>query len=513
TEASKAPDADFVGSPISGSIPLKVQFTDKSTNNPTAWKWNFGDGSDLVTEYNPTHTYSKAGTYTVKETVSNAAGKDTEIKTNYITVTEASKAPDADFVGSPISGSIPLKVQFTDKSTNNPTAWKWNFGDGSDLVTEYNPTHTYSKAGAYTVKETVSNAAGKDTEIKTNYITVTSVTKPVAAFSASPTSGNLPLSVTFTDKSTNSPTSWKWNFGDGTSSTARNPTHKYSAEGKYTVTLTATNSAGSNTVTKSNYITVTATSQAPVADFWGSPLSGKAPLKVTFTEASKGSPTTWRWDFGDGTYSTQKSPVHTYSVAGTYTVKLTSINTAGSNTKTKWNYVKVSEASQIPVASFSSNANSGNAPLSVTFTDTSTGSPTSWKWDFGDGTYSTVQNPTHIYSTAGKYTVTLTASNTAGSNTVAKSNYITVTGTSQAPVADFWGWPLSGKAPLEVAFTETSTGSPTSWRWDFGDGTYSTQKSPKHKYSAAGNYTVKLIVTNAAGSSTKTKYKYVKVTL
>ncbi len=513
TEASKIPDADFVGSPVLGSFPLKVQFTDKSTNSPTAWKWNFGDGSDLVTEYNPTHTYSKAGTYTVKETVSNSAGKDTEIKTNYITVTEASKIPDANFVGSPVSGNIPLKVQFTDKSTGSPTSWKWNFGDGSDLVTEYNPTHTYSKAGTYTVKETVSNAAGKDTEIKTNYITVISVTKPVAAFSASPTSGNLPLSVTFTDKSTNSPTSWKWNFGDGTSSTARNPTHKYSAAGKYTVTLTAINSAGSNTATKSNYITVTATSKAPVADFWGSPLSGKAPLKVTFTEASKGSPTKWRWDFGDGTYSTQKSPVHTYSAAGTYTVKLTAINTAGSNTKTKSNYVKVSEASQIPVASFSSNANSGNAPLSVTFTDTSTGSPTSWKWNFGDGTYSTIQNPTHIYSTAGKYTVTLTASNTAGSNTVAKSNYITVTATSKAPVADFWGWPLSGKAALEVAFTETSTGSPTSWKWDFGDGKFSTEKSPKHKYSAAGNYTVKLTATNAAGSSTKTKYKYVKVTL
>jgi YVTN family beta-propeller protein len=512
TEASQIPDANFVGSPVSGSSPLKVQFTDKSTNSPTAWKWNFGDGSDLVTEYNPTHTYSKAGTYTVKETVSNAAGKDTEIKTNYITVTETSKAPDADFVGSPVSGSFPLKVQFTDKSTGSPTSWKWNFGDGSDLVTEYNPTHTYSKAGTYTVKETVSNAAGKDTEIKTNYITVISVIKPVAAFSASPTSGNLPLSVTFTDKSTNSLTSWKWNFGDGTSSTARNPTHKYSAAGKYTVTLTATNSAGSNTATKSNYITVTATSQVPVVDFWGSPLSGKAPLKVTFTEASKGSPTTWRWDFGDGTYSTQKSPVHTYSAAGTYTVRLTAINTEGSNTKTKSNYVKVSEAPQIPVASFSSNANSGNAPLSVTFTDTSTGSPTSWKWNFGDGTYSTVQNPTHIYSTAGKYTVTLTASNTAGSNTIAKSNYITVTGTSQVPVADFWGWPLSGKAPLEVVFTETSTGSPTSWRWDFGDGTYSTQKSPVHTYSAAGNYTVKLTATNAAGSSTKTKYKYVKIT-
>nr|WP_232316284.1 PKD domain-containing protein [Methanosarcina vacuolata] len=187
------PDADFIGSPVSGSSPLKVQFTDKSTGSPTDWKWNFGDGSDLVTEYNPTHTYSKPGTYTVKETVSNAAGKDTEIKTDYITVTEASQTPDADFVGSPVSGSSPLKVQFTDKSTGSPTYWKWNFGDGSDLVTEYNPTHTYSKPGTYTVKETVSNAAGKDTEIKTDYITVTETSQtPDADFVGSPVSGSSP---------------------------------------------------------------------------------------------------------------------------------------------------------------------------------------------------------------------------------------------------------------------------------------------------------------------------------
>ena len=105
--------------------------------------------------------------------------------------------------------------------------------------------------------------------------------------------------------------------------------------------------------------------------------------------------------------------------------------------------------------------------------------------------------------------------NAAGSNTATKSKYIIVK-TSQAPTADvptadFWGWPLSGNAPLKVTFTETSKGSPTSWTWDFGDGKYSTEKSPTHTYSAAGTYTVKLTATNAAGSSTKLKWKYIKV--
>ena len=126
---------------------------------------------------------------------------------------------------------------------------------------------------------------------------------------------------------------------------------------------------------------------------------------------------------------------------------------------------------QTPVASFISNVTSGNAPLSVAFTDKSTGSPTSWKWTFGDGTTSTAKNPTHKYSAKGSYTVILTATNAAGSNTITKSNYIKVTSASPTPVADFWGLTLSGKAPLNVVFTDTSTGSPTSWKWNFGDGT------------------------------------------
>jgi PKD repeat protein len=161
--------------------------------------------------------------------------------------------PVAAFSATPTSGKVPLTVKFTDKSTGSPTSWKWSFGDGS-TSTAQNPTHKYSKTGKYTVSLTVKNAKGSSTITKSNYINV--VTVPVAAFSASPTSGKVPLTVKFTDKSTGSPTSWSWNFGDKTISTAQNPTHKYTKTGKYTVSLTVKNTAGSNTKTMSNYVTV-----------------------------------------------------------------------------------------------------------------------------------------------------------------------------------------------------------------------------------------------------------------
>ncbi|MDW5550033.1 PKD domain-containing protein [Methanosarcina sp.] len=417
--------------------------------------------------------------------------------------------PIVAFSASPTSGNAPLNVKFTDTSTGSPTKWKWSFGDGTSSTAQ-NPTHKYSKAGNYTVALTATNSAGSNTLTKTNYIKV--VTKPVAAFSASPISGNAPLNVKFTDTSIGTPTKWKWSFGDGTSSTLQNPTHKYSKAGKYTVILTVTNAAGSNTVTKSNYITVTVATSKPVAAYSASPTSGKAALNVQFTDKSSNSPTSWKWSFGDGTSSTLQNPTHKYSAAGKYTVTLTVTNSAGSNTATKSNYITVTGNSQAPTAAFSASSTSGKPPLTVAFADKSTGSPTKWKWSFGDGTSSTVQNPTHKYSAAGKYTVTLTVTNSAGSNTVTKSNYITVTESSQSPVAEFWGSPLSGKAPLKVMFTETSKGSPTAWKWDFGDGKSSTEKNPTHTYSAAGTYTVKLTATNAAGSNTKIKSNYVKVT-
>ncbi len=159
-----------------------------------------------------------------------------------------------------------------------------------------------------------------------------------AAFSAKPTEGIAPLNVTFTDESTGNPTKWKWTFGDGTSSTIQNPTHKYSKVGSYTVTLTATNADGSNTVTKTGYIKAVT---KPVANFTGNVTSGKAPLTVAFTDKSAGIPTSWNWTFGDGTNSTEQSPQHQYLQEENYTVKLTVKNVAGNNTSTKTNYIKL----------------------------------------------------------------------------------------------------------------------------------------------------------------------------
>jgi PKD repeat protein len=238
----------------------------------------------------------------------------------------------------------------------------------------------------------------------------------------------------------------------------------------------------------------------PTANFGCNITSGYAPLSIQFTDLSKNAESR-KWNFGDGANSTQQNPMHTYSAAGSYTVTLTVSNANGTNLKT--NNINVKPAVQKPVPNFSSNVTKGYAPLSVAFTDKSTGAPTSCKWIFGDGTSSTAKNPAHKFSKAGKYNVSLTVKNAAGSNTVTKSSYIVVS-PLKAPVAAISASPTSGKAPLTVTFTDKSTGSPNSWSWNFGDKITSTAKNTSHKYSKAGKYTVSLTVKNAIGSNTKT---------
>ena len=164
----------------------------------------------------------------------------------------------------------------------------------------------------------------------------------------------------------------------------------------------------------------------PVADFIASPASGTVPLKVKFTDTSTGSPKSWKWNFGDGKASIEQNPVHTYNNAGRYTVSLTVWNAAGSNTMTKTYLIYVKSKLKPPVADFSAAPVSGKVPLKVAFTDTSTGMVTWWKWDFGDKTSSTKQNPVHTYNKAGKYTVSLIVGNPAGTNEIKRSYIITV---------------------------------------------------------------------------------------
>ena len=164
-----------------------------------------------------------------------------------------------------------------------------------------------------------------------------------------------------------------------------------------------------------------------------------------------------------------------------------------------------------PVAQFDANQTSGNAPLTVLFTDQSTGNPTSWSWSFGDGGTSTEQDPVYTYTSAGTYTVTLTATNAGGSDSEVKTGFISVNALPGAPVAAFTATPTSGTSPLAVQFTDQSTGSPTSWAWDFGDGNTSTVQSPAHTYSASGTYTVNLVASNAGGSDGEQKTGYIRV--
>ena len=170
-----------------------------------------------------------------------------------------------------------------------------------------------------------------------------------------------------------------------------------------------------------------------------------------------------------------------------------------------------------PTANFTASPTSGTAPLDVAFTDTSTGSPTSWAWDFDNNgtTDSSEQNPHHIYTSPGTYGVKLTATNAGGSDTETKLGLITVTsGGPTPPTANFTASPTSGVAPLQVAFTDTSTGAPTSWAWDFDNNgtTDSTAQHPQHIYTSPGTYGVKLTATNAGGSDTETKLGLITVT-
>lgn len=200
TVGATGPVADFSGSPTSGCAPLLVDFTDLSTGNVTSWSWDFGDGN-VSSAQNPSNSYASAGTYTVSLTVSGPDGSDIETKTDYIRVSDV---PVADFSGAPTSGAAPLQVTFTDLSTNGPTTWSWDFGDGVGTSSAQNPVYVYQNQGLYTVTLTASNACGSDAEVKVDYINV-GPPAPVQAFAQSdiPVSGNVSGNYTNTAASDN----------------------------------------------------------------------------------------------------------------------------------------------------------------------------------------------------------------------------------------------------------------------------------------------------------------------
>jgi len=276
----------------------------------------------------------------------NSGGSNLSTQITFINVSEPVPLPN--FTAIPTSGTEPLTVTFTDTSTNSPTQWLWNFGDGSLVnATVQHPVHTYANAGIYNVSLNASNDGGSNTTTRYNFITVR-IPAPVANFTATPTSGAVPLTVRFNDTSTNTPTQWTWNFGDGSSAVTQHPVHTYTTPGSYTVSLNATNTGGSNTKVITNYINVTPPPIIPIPNFTATPTSGTAPVTVTFTDNSTNAPTRWNWSFGDSqwfntTDPLQRNPVHTYTDAGVFTVSLAASNPNGTNILTRPGYITVAE--------------------------------------------------------------------------------------------------------------------------------------------------------------------------
>ena len=306
---------------------------------------------------------------------------------------------------------------------------------------------------------------------------------PVADFSIETNFDCAPATIQFINGSSPNTTEWLWTFDGGSPNTAtvENPAITFNDPGTHTVTLTASNAVGSSMFS----INITL-GGAPVIGF-GSSVNE---LTTTFTNQTMDA-ITFSWDFGDGNSSIEENPIHTYDEPGNYTVILSATNACGTTTLSQ----QVEVVGQEAVASFTSSEVNGCLPFTVTFEDTSTGSPTGWNWTFLGGipSTSTEQNPTVVYNSAGTFDVNLEVTNPAGTSSVEQTSYITV---SENPMADFI---VTVNMDGNVDFINNSNFG-DSYEWIFGDGNTSLENAPNYTYDTSGLYIVQLIVTNSCGS-------------
>lgn len=397
----------------------------------------------------------------------------------------------AAFSASTVAGCAPLTVTFRDESTGNPTSWNWEF-TGVGLSTLQNPSVTFSQPGTYSITLVVRNADGTNGITKTDYITV--YPSPSVSFSADRTVACLPGDVQFTDASTYSAgtiTSRLWNFGDGNTSTAINPSHTYTSNGFYTVSLTVGSSTGcSATAAIGRYIRVVS---GIIPNFtYSANTPCTAPFTTNFINQSSGpGDLSYTWQFGDGNTDNTISTSHGYTAPGNYAVKLIASSDLGCVDSITKTITINSTNDQVQFTGPSTTCT--NMPVS--FINTSSAGANSFQWSFGDRGTSSDVNPSHTYTIPGTYTVSLTGNYSLCSSTI--THTITVTGAD----FDFTATPVSAcSAPLTVNFsTPSAIGG---YQWDFGDGSpVDNTQSPSHTYTSTGIYTVTLTIPGSTGCS------------
>jgi gliding motility-associated-like protein len=469
--------------------------------------WNFGNywgaGQDSTINWNPwpptfPHTleFPAIGSYTVTLLDSNYCGIDTTTVTINIV-----PPPAVTLTATPTPLCAGFPVHLDQSTAGGANHFEWNYDDGTGFHNTGggDQDHTYTGAGSYNVQFTASiqGATAGCTDTATAMVTV--LPSPTAQFALDQDAACVSLTTTPTNQSVNAST-YLWDFGDGNTTTQADPAaHTYATPGVYTITLTAYNSQGCfDVVTQDVHvyslpeplIGLNAVCDGIPADF----------TDLTVTES--GNPiTSWSWDFGDGATDTAQAPTHLYASSGTYAVTLTTTTPYCSNSSTDNITVQ-----SLPVATFTADPDSGCSPTLVNFTNTSTGAGNQI-WYFGDGATSNAVSPTHSYTNYGTtdsvYTATLVAGTVAGCSDTARMEI------QVAPpvLAGFTNDAVPGCAPLDVQFTNMSTGADT-YLWDFGDGTTSTDTGPSHIFvnltSVLQVTTVTLTATSWAGCSSVT---------
>lgn len=472
----KNPKAEFTVDKTQGCGEVQISFQNQS-QGATTWFWDFGNGK-TSTEENPKVKF-QAGTYSVSLIASTGQCSDSITYTDLIDIDELT----SEFSFQYDQTCLPVTVSFKDESIN-ASSWLWDFGDGN-TSTEQNPSHTYYELPDSKVKLTVQNEnACKQTSKKLLDFIFS------ADFQVDANQVCVGSDVNFSAVSEDA-VDWFWTFGDGNSSTERNPVHHYETQGVYDVSLIAANESGcQDTVTMEQFIEV-----SPYrADFELKEVTQNScvPVQVEFTDLSEGA-ISYHWDFGDGKTSRVASPVHLYEKVGQFDVSLVITNKLGcQDTLRKENLVRVSG----PQTAFEIDEKIVCLPNAANFTDKSK-SAVQWQWIFGDGNTSTEQNPQHFYDKPGVYNVTLIAENEEGCEQVFKMDGIKVLPT---PEVNF-DMEVSGECyPVEVKLTNNSTNLlKPSYFWDFGNGKTSTEVSPTILIENTGRFNVSLTVKNDDG--------------
>jgi PKD repeat protein len=467
------PLADFEAAPTEGCAHLAVQFNDLSIQDPTAWQWTFPGGTPSAsTAQHPLVTYPTYGEYPVTLVVSNAYGADTLVRPAYIRVEDV-PVPAFDWV---IDGRT---VYFEDRS-QRAEQWSWDFGDGAGS-TLTDPVHTYAADGTRVVTLQASNGCG--TASISHVLSIW--TPPVAGFGADTLTGCAPLDVQFLDSSSTNVQSWRWYFPGGIPDSAHTqapPAVRYTQPGSYDVRLVVQNPAGSDTLLRTGYIQV---QPHPDTFFTWSVLGDT--LQVQYA----GNVDSLRWQFGDGFSSDEAEAIHGYAQPGEYVLMLTVWSPCG-----RQDLERSITIQPPPRAGFQTGPRDGCAPLTVVFTDTSSGQILQRLWSLpgADPAFSADSVVVAMYATPGWYDVRLVVSDGARSDTLEQVSWIRV---ADPPVAMI-GAESEG---LLVLLRAESVGADTH-AWDLGDGTTAEGDSLSHTYALPGAYIIRLTAANGCATDT-----------